>query len=348
MQFLLGNVAACGYLLLLPLTTLILSGCSKKPTSFNAESLFDATRRDLGGIRVNADYSVSFRITNTTDNPVLVSAIKTTCGCVVAEFDHSEIAPGDHRDVTLNLNTDGQTTLGPFVKNATVEFGSGEKVQLQLAARLESDFDVEPRRLQFSADGRTQTMTLTRRQLGTDEFSQMVLVADPERFEAVENQTARTADRREFRVTMKEAPASSALPEIYFAATPGGKPYPFSTVNCHRTGPTLRPSAFVVVLSGNDPKPAPQRFELVSFESQRLKLTAVDGFDEQSRRLLNISFDPVVDEEAFSVSLAESPAAPVTNLFVSVDFKSVDGSATGRLLLPCHIVTATGSQPSSN
>jgi hypothetical protein len=325
-------------------------GCRNSDSRVDFERRFDVTTRDLGGVRIDSDYSANYRISNTTSTPIEVVRIKTSCGCVAASYDPSEIPPGGHRDVTLKLSTHGQTVLGPIAKHASVEFGSGQKVSLTLTATLESDFDIEPRRLQFSADEPDRTLKVTRRQLDPASFSRMLLVANPDRYHVLE-ESAPSPDHRLFRITMKEAPAGAGLPEIYFTDEAGAKPLPFSTVGCSRTGPTLRPSACVILRTGGDLPPA-QRFELVDFESQPLKLTAVEGVDEQARKLLEVAFDPAQDPKSFSVSLAppsdsgptSRPAAGPTMLFVAVEFAALDQATTGRLLLPCHLVTVPSAK----
>src|SRR5204863_7926160 len=132
------------------------------------------------------------------------------------------------------------------------------------------------------------------------------------------------ANQRVFQITMKEASAGSSLPEIYFAQEPGGRPLPFSTVICTRSGPTLRPSAFVVVMADSTSNPPAQRFELVDFQSQPMRVTAVEAVDSASKDLLDVRFDPARDPKAFSVGLAQKPSAPATQLHVSVQFESLD------------------------
>ncbi len=326
---------------------LLLGGCNRTPAPGGAERLFDATRRDLGGIRVEADYSATYRITNSTSSPVSVIGVSTSCGCVVPDFDRSAIPPGGRRDIVLELSTHGQTVLGPLVKHAAVEFASGEKVNLTLEARLGSDFEVEPRRLEFSADRRTQKLSLTRRHLDAPAFSRLVLVAPSDRYRVVENASV-TADCRNFEITMQEGSPGASLPEIYVADAPGGTPLPFSTVSCSRTGPTLRPSAFVVVLGDNASKPPAQRFDLIDFQSQPMKLTAVEGIDERSRRALSVSFDPSKDSKSFAVALTDSPSSAMTSLFIAATFEAVEGGVAGRLLLPCHVLTPATTKDSAH
>jgi hypothetical protein len=330
----------------LALCTLLLMSCSKDSSQAAGDHLFDATRRDLGAVRVESDYSAAYRLTNSTSLPLKVVGIKTSCGCVAANYDTGEIPPGDSRDIVLKLSTHGQTALGPLVKHAAVELATGEKIYLTLAARLESEFEVEPRRLEFSADERTRRLTVIRKQLDADAFSRLLLTAEPESYEVVE-QPSNDANQRIFQITLREASAGSSLPEISLTMTPGGRPLSFSTVICTRSGPTLRPSAFVVVMTDSTSNPPAQRFELIDFQSQPMRVVSVEPADGPSKDLLEVTFDPAQDPKSFSIGLAHKPAAPATQLHVSVQFESLDRTSTGRLLLPCHILSPQGHASSS-
>jgi hypothetical protein len=57
---------------------------------------------------------------------------------------------------------------------------------------------------------------------------------------------------------------------------------------------------------------------------------------------LEVSFDPARDPKTFSIGLAHKPSAPATQLYVAVQFESLDRNSTGRLLLPCHILNGQG------
>ncbi|QDT56960.1 hypothetical protein Pan44_50230 [Caulifigura coniformis] len=319
----------------------ILIGCKRGGSSQEPAPLLDTTSRDLGAIRLDADYESTFRISNTTDAPITITRIRSSCGCVAAGFDPAPIPPGQQREITLKLNTHGQTVLGPIVKHATIEFESGPPVQLELRARLDSDFEIEPRRVEFSADERSHEIRLTRRQLDSTSFAKLVLVGNADCYDVAEDSGKQTADLRVFRVTMKEASAGATLPELYFSDSASGRPLPFATVTCSRKGPTLRPSSFTVNARAGAPPKAAVRFRFVDFQSQPMRMVSVQPFDELSKRLLVIGFDPERDAKSFTLALAENSDLPdetLTRLMVSVDFTSLDQRTSGRLLLPCFLL----------
>jgi len=338
-------------LVLLPLCA-VLIGCKRSSAPKEPAALLDTTSRDLGGIRVDSDYESTFRITNPTDAPLTISRIPSSCGCVVPAFDPAPIPPGGQRDITLKLSTHGQSVLGPIVKHATIEFVSGQRVQLELRARLDSDFEIEPRRMEFSADVRSHEIRLTRRQLDAASFARLALVGNADRYDIVEDLQKRTADLRSFQVTMKDASAGAALPELYFSDSPSGRPLPFATITCSRSGPTLRPSSFMVNGRQGTPPKAAEKFEFVDFQSQPMRMVSVQAQDELSKRLLVIEFAPEQDPKSFTLALAQNatvPDEPLTRLMVTVDFTSLDQKTSGRLLLPCFLLGTRGSsKPEAN
>lgn len=323
----------------------LVGGCAKSPLPSAARQLFDETRHDLGAIRTESDYSATYRITNSTARPVVVSEINTSCGCMAADYDPSSIPVGGHRDITLNLSTKGQTLLGPLVKHAWVRFDSGERVELELLARLEPEFELEPRTLTFSAEQPEQRLSLVRKQLDPRTFARLALVAAADRYAVRENTSTSTVDRRDFRIRLKDALAGATLPEISVADARDGKPRPFSTVHCFRSGPTLRPSAFVLVVTGTDAQPPAQRFTLINASSQELRILGASCEGEECEQLLKVAFDPDVDATSFEVSLDHVPKEPPGNLLIAVRYQS-EGSPEGRLTLPCHIVIGhSGGKP---
>lgn len=314
-----------------------LGGCSRPdPAKAAAELrlLFDKTEQDLGAIRVGAQYSVTYRLTNTTPRPIVVSDIKASCGCMVANYHSSTINPGDFQNIDLKLTTDQQMILGPMVKHAWVRFGGGERVELQLSARLEPEFEVEPRDLVFET-GQPERLSLLRKQLDAASFQRLVLVAPPEFYEAVELSPDAAGDHRRFSITLKAQPAGSGLPAISVSDSPAGRPLPYSTVNCSRRGPTLRPSACVFVVGGGT-LPAAQRFEIVDPAAHPIQITSVEATDSLARRHVAIK---QLDERSFEVSLSSIPEKALTNLQIDVAYQGDDGT-DDRLLLGCHIVVA--------
>lgn len=74
---------------------------------------FDHTILDYGNIPHNADGNRIFKVKNTGNKPLIISSIKTSCGCTTPEYSKDPIAPGKTGHIKVHYNT---ATLGEFRK----------------------------------------------------------------------------------------------------------------------------------------------------------------------------------------------------------------------------------------
>lgn len=84
---------------------------------------FDKTVHDFGVISIK-DGAVKcvFTMTNTTDKPVTIFAVTTSCGCTNADWTRNSIAPGETGNVTVTYNNDDgpypfDKTLNVYISN---------------------------------------------------------------------------------------------------------------------------------------------------------------------------------------------------------------------------------------
>jgi len=77
----------------------------------------DTTVYDYGIIPFGSDGRCAFRFTNTGDAPLLVTSFKSSCGCLVPDYDREPVFPGRPGIVRLKYDTRRQ---GPFHKSATL------------------------------------------------------------------------------------------------------------------------------------------------------------------------------------------------------------------------------------
>ncbi len=126
---------------------------------------FDSTEIDLGSIRLESEYNAQFDLRNRGPFPVRIREVRTSCGCVAADFERSVIDPGESRRIELKLSTRGLSILGPLLKYAWVRFDNEERADLTVHAHVEPDYEVTPRRLEFSGDSPVQVIRLTRRHM---------------------------------------------------------------------------------------------------------------------------------------------------------------------------------------
>ena len=72
---------------------------------------------DYGTITQNSDGTRLFTFTNTGDAPLLITNVKTSCGCTVPSYSKAPILPGESGQLNIKYDT---TRLGAFNKTVTV------------------------------------------------------------------------------------------------------------------------------------------------------------------------------------------------------------------------------------
>jgi len=105
------------------LLVLALSFFNAAPTEFDkydakiAVIEFKTEVVDYGTIEQNSDGTRLFTFTNTGDAPLLISRVKTSCGCTVPSYSKAPIMPGDSGELNIKYDT---KRLGAFTKTITV------------------------------------------------------------------------------------------------------------------------------------------------------------------------------------------------------------------------------------
>lgn len=88
---------------------------------------FKTTVIDYGTVEQNSDGTRLFTFTNEGDAPLLITEVKTTCGCTVPSYSKAPILPGESGELEIKYNT---KKLGSFTKTVTVKSNSegGNKI----------------------------------------------------------------------------------------------------------------------------------------------------------------------------------------------------------------------------
>ena len=96
-------------------------------TQEEGKVVVDKTVHDFGTIK-KADGKVSavFTLTNNTSAPVLISGVKTSCGCTAPDWTKEPIEPGKTGTVTATYNV---AAIGPFEKTVTINMTEGDKTE---------------------------------------------------------------------------------------------------------------------------------------------------------------------------------------------------------------------------
>jgi hypothetical protein len=77
----------------------------------------DKEVHDYGTIEQNANGTCEFKVTNTGDQPLIISQCKGSCGCTVPKCDTAPIAPGASSIITVKYATE---RIGPINKSVTI------------------------------------------------------------------------------------------------------------------------------------------------------------------------------------------------------------------------------------
>lgn len=83
----------------------------------NAEIKFEKETHDFGTIKRSVPAVYEFKFTNTGTDPLILSGVKSTCGCSVADFPKTAIAPGASGVIKVTFDA---LTVSPFTKSFTV------------------------------------------------------------------------------------------------------------------------------------------------------------------------------------------------------------------------------------
>jgi len=78
---------------------------------------FAKTTNDYGTIEQGSPGTCEFKFTNKMKSPLVLTNVRATCGCTVAEWPKEPILPGKTGSVKVNYNT---KITGRFAKTITV------------------------------------------------------------------------------------------------------------------------------------------------------------------------------------------------------------------------------------
>ncbi len=82
-----------------------------------AEISFDKTVHDYGTLYVGGDGNCEFEFTNTGKEPLILSSVRSSCGCTVPQWPREPILPGKKSTIKVKYDTN---RMGPINKSVTV------------------------------------------------------------------------------------------------------------------------------------------------------------------------------------------------------------------------------------
>ncbi len=90
-----------------------------QPPSVFGEPNFSVNEdvHDFGELEVDGDGSCLFEVTNTGNQPLIISKCEKTCGCTIPVCDPSPILPGKKSEISVSYDTH---RIGPFNKSVKI------------------------------------------------------------------------------------------------------------------------------------------------------------------------------------------------------------------------------------
>lgn len=102
----------------------------------NSPITFEKKSHDFGTFPEDGDSpTCNFQFINQGKEAIAIVHVQTTCGCAVASYTHTPIAPGQTGNISITYNPQGRP--GKFARSALVSFSnSNEKVKLYITGMV--------------------------------------------------------------------------------------------------------------------------------------------------------------------------------------------------------------------
>lgn len=78
---------------------------------------FEKNTIDYGVINKGSDGMREFKFTNTGKSPLKITRVKSTCGCTIPTYPHTDIMPGESGVIHVEYNTN---KVGRFSKSVSI------------------------------------------------------------------------------------------------------------------------------------------------------------------------------------------------------------------------------------
>ncbi len=97
---------------------------------------YDRLKHDFGKVKADSDNLTSFKVTNTGDNPLIISDVKASCGCTTPKKPEKPILPGESDIIEVNFHPNpGQ---GEVTKTVTVTANTDPRIsELEIKASVQ-------------------------------------------------------------------------------------------------------------------------------------------------------------------------------------------------------------------
>ena len=94
---------------------------------------FETTVIDYGQIQRGSDGNRTFTFTNTGSSPVVVTNVRSSCGCTVPSYPQDPVMPGESTEIEVRYDTNRMGRINRFV---TVMTNIDERIRLQITGEV--------------------------------------------------------------------------------------------------------------------------------------------------------------------------------------------------------------------
>lgn len=105
-------------------------------TASNQKVSWESQNYDFGDIAYNIPAEAEFEFTNTSNEPVVIAKVKSSCGCTVSGYDKNPILPGEKSTITATYNAKKK---GSFRKNLTVYLSDNSHYVLTIKGQVSAE-----------------------------------------------------------------------------------------------------------------------------------------------------------------------------------------------------------------
>jgi len=109
--------------------------CSSPATQNDAVIRFNGQEYDFGTIPLKKEVYYGFEFSNPGKTPLVISNLKTSCGCTIPEWPRKPVKPGTKGEIKVAHDA---ASPGVFHKTITVYFnGKNSPVELKIKGKVE-------------------------------------------------------------------------------------------------------------------------------------------------------------------------------------------------------------------
>lgn len=116
---------------LIILSSVLLVAQEEKKAKSTDQMAFETLSHDYGSIVYDADGTYKFKFTNNSDKPIVITNVKSSCGCTIPSWPKEPVQPGEKGSITVKYNT---KLPGTFNKTVQV-FSTAENSPVKLIIR---------------------------------------------------------------------------------------------------------------------------------------------------------------------------------------------------------------------